>query len=594
MSAMASTLHLLRPEWLWLLLALPVIAWAWHLRRRRDDAWRNVVDAPLLPHLVDRRVTRRGVASLAVQCIAWTLATVAMAGPSWRSGTQATVGGGTPLVIALDLSDATLAGDLPPSRLLQARARLAQLLHERNGRPTALVAFAGDAFTVSPITEDAANIILFLDALAPDIMPVPGHRPSRAIEVSTLLLSRAGHARGEVLLLTDHADDEAASAAARARAAGYRVSALAMGTPAGAAYRRSDGSLLHAALEADSLSALAAAGGGAVLPWQGGLRLPAMTGDAGDDADASDAGVRTWRDEGYWLLLPLMLLALLAFRRGAAIAVLVLCMWLPLPPAYAMDGNEGGLWRRADQARHARLRDGIDAYRANDFDGALRAWNGLPGAEAAYNRGNALAKQGRFAEAIAAYDAALQARPAMADALANRKAVEAAMQRRPRTGGNPSHGGAGQRQGSAPAQPGTGGDAGAGSDAAPGEGSAGNADAPRQDRSGADTSRAQQQPQQPQAPLPDDVPASDAEAQRAADQAQRERMQRAMEQQGTRQTDDGQRVEGRPERAESAAEREKRQANAAWLRRIPDDPGGVLRARFRLEHERRSGKGDTP
>src|SRR5690606_25664139 len=113
--------------------------------------------------------------------------------------------------------------------------------------------------------------------------------------------------------------------------------------------------------------------------------------------------------------------------------------------------------------------------------------------------------------------------------------------------------------------------------------------APRQDAD-ADRSRAQQR-QSGESPAAGPPPPSDAEAQRAADAAQREQIQRALQRQGTEQADDGERVEGRPERAESAAEREKRQANEAWLRRIPDDPGGLLRTKFKLEHERRAGRG---
>ena len=48
-----------------------------------------------------------------------------------------------------------------------------------------------------------------------------------------------------------------------------------------------------------------------------------------------------------------------------------------------------------------------------------------------------------------------------------------------------------------------------------------------------------------------------------------------------------------PQRAETPADRERRLANEAWLRRVPDDPGGLLRARFRLEYERRQqGEGE--
>lgn len=594
---MMSGLHLLRPEWLWLLLALPAIAWAWWHRRRRNDVWGRAVDPELLPHLIDRRVARHGIAALVLQCTAWALAVVALAGPSWRTAEQAAVRGGAPMVIALDLSDATLAGDLPPSRLLQARARLAQLLQARNGQPTALVAYAGDAFTVSPVTVDTANITLFLDALAPDIMPEAGSRASRAIEMGILLLSRAGFAQGDVLLLTDHADADAVAAAARARASGYRISALGMGTPAGAAYRRGDGSIVQARLDAASLSAVSTAGGGVLKRWHEGLDGLGLAG--GDDAvdTVRGSGLHAWRDEGYWLLPLLMLLALFAFRRGAAVAVLALCMVLPLPQARAQSGDaqsaeDGGLWRRADQAQHARMREGIDAFRNDDLDRALQAWNGLPGAEAAYNRGNALARQGKFADAIAAYDAALQHRPGMADAIANRKAVEAAMQRRPPGDDGPRDSDAGQDAADKP-QPGQGnGAAEPGDPGNPADGGdpASSAQGASQQDADADRSRAQQR-QSGESSAAGPPPPSDPEAQRAADAAQRERIQSALQRQGTEQADDGEHVEGRPERAESAAEREKRQANEAWLRRIPDDPGGLLRAKFKLEHERRAGRG---
>ena len=43
---------------------------------------------------------------------------------------------------------------------------------------------------------------------------------------------------------------------------------------------------------------------------------------------------------------------------------------------------------------------------------------------------------------------------------------------------------------------------------------------------------------------------------------------------------------------ETAEQRERRLANQAWLQRVPDDPGALLRARFRLEAERRQGGGE--
>ena len=581
-----AALHFLRPEWLWGLLALPLLVWSWRQRRRRDDIWRGAVDAQLLPHLVDRSVMRQGVGGLVAQCVAWTIAVFALAGPSWRMGEQPLAQGGLPMVVALDLSSATLAGDLPPSRLLQARARLVTLLRQRNGQPTGLVAYAGDAFTVAPLSEDTANIALFLDALAPDIMPVDGSNAAHAISLAQQLLVQAGHARGDILLLSDHADADARAAAARAAAAGYRVSALGLGTADGAAYRRGDGSIAQARLDAGTLRALATAGNGAYAAMRADARdLAALASPAGSEGDshaADGSGARVWRDEGYWLLLPVMLLALFAFRRGAAVVAVVLCLGLPLSPARAADG---GLWQRADQAQHARMREGIDAYRAGDYAEAMRSWDKLPGADAAYNRGNALAKQGRYEDAIAAYDKALKEQPGMADAIANRKAVEAAMKRRPPSGGGDLDRRPGEPdEGGPPSQP----PDGQGNPGDPSqEAREGNNEGERRDDPSADTSRAQERDEggaDAQAPQPD-TPRD----QREADEAQRRQMQRALQRQGGTQADDGEQVEGDPDRAESAAQREKRQANEAWLRRIPDDPGGLLRAKFRLEHERRNG-----
>jgi Ca-activated chloride channel homolog len=567
----------LRPAWLWALLALPAIAWAWWRARRREQVWRSAVDPALLPHLLERGALRRGHGGLVLRGLAWTLAVLALAGPSWRSVEQPLADGGAPLVLAVELSQSTLAGDLPPSRLLQARARLAELLRLREGQPTALVAYAGDAFTVAPLSDDTGNIALFLDALAPDLMPVDGSDAGRAIDHALRLLARGEPVQGDILLLAATADAGAEAAAARARAAGHRVSVLAMGTRGGMPYRRSDGPLAQAAFDDAALRRVAIAGGGRHVAWGADASAALPGARAAEEAVGRGAGVRARQDGGYWLLLPLMLLVLFAFRRGAALAVLGACLLLPVLPAHA--GDEGGLWRRADQARHARLRAGIDAYRAGDDAAALQAWQGLPGATAAYNRGNALARQGRYPEAIAAYDEALRAQPDMEDAIANRRAVEAAMKRQPPGGGNREDSRAQPDEGDQPR--GTPEDA--------------DEDGPQAEGAGDARSSAQPPPMSSPSDTGEAEPTQD-DAQGAADAAQRRAMERARQDRPPPATDADHSGDADPQDAEAAAEtdaeREQRQSNDAWLRRIPDDPGGLLRARFRREYERRNGLGD--
>src|SRR5690606_5059755 len=156
-------LHFLRPQWLWALLALPLLAWAWRRHRARRGAWREAVDAHLLPHLLERGEGRRGIAALGALLLGFAVAVLALAGPSWRQGEQPLLQGEAPLVVVLEMSGAMLAADLPPSRLLQARAKLATLLERRSGGQVGLVVYADDAYTVAPLTRDAANVALFLD-----------------------------------------------------------------------------------------------------------------------------------------------------------------------------------------------------------------------------------------------------------------------------------------------------------------------------------------------------------------------------------------------------------------------------------------------
>ena len=341
------------------------------------------------------------------------------------------------------------------------------------------------------------------------------------------------------------------------------MSVLGLGSEAGAAYRRADGSFANARLDAASLRRLAAAGGGryaAITPADEDLLALGVLDLGQDDASlAQGKRGRAWQDEGYWLLPPLMLLALLAFRRRAALAMLALCIAWPGSQAQAAQW-----WQRSDQVDHARMAEAAQAYRSRDYAQAAQRYRDVDSADAHYNRGNAEAKAGRYPQAVAAYDEALKREPGMDDAIANKRAVEAAMKRKP----SQSQGGSQSQQPQQSAQ-----------DGGKGQGSPTKPQQP---------SKSQQDAQQPTPPTPPEP--ADANAQQAADAAQRERMQRALQQQRPQpgQSDPQRRAE---QARETPQQRERRLANEAWLRRVPDDPGGLLREKFRIEHERRLSQG---
>ena len=584
------TLHWMRPEAFWLLLAVPLIVLLAWVRGRQTRRWKEVVDPHLLPHLLvdDGRHARAWPWAV---LLGWTLAVIALAGPSWRTEAQPLLQPSAPLVAVLDLSGRITATDLPPSRLLQARAKLATLLREREGGQMALVVYADDAYTVAPLTDDVANIALYLDALSPQVMPNEGQRTDRAIDWATQLLQRAGMREGRILLLTDRADAGAITAAAQARAQGMQVSVLGLGTAAGAAYRDGRGQIGNAALEEGSLRRLASAGGGQYRRLGGGdsdLRALGVLHAVGSDTGQQRGDTVQWRDEGFWLLIPLMLIALLAFRRHAPLLGLVLVLaWVPLPPAQAQAPANGGtqatspapsgsLWLRRDQQQQRRIEQGVQAYRAGDFAAAARHFEGIDTDEAQYNLGNARARLGDLDGAVEAYDKALAARPGMPDAVANRAVVEATRRRKP-----PPGGGKGEPPPSGQDTP-----AGAPSAGAPPKpGAQGPADPSGQHDSGAGSSST------PPPPSPSPRPGSGERAQQQADAQQRQRMQEALQQaQAGKGGADGHAAAPQAHPM-TPQQREQQQAVEAWMRRVPDQPGDLLRAKFELESQRRKQEG---
>jgi Ca-activated chloride channel family protein len=583
-----STLHFLRPHWLWALLALPLLWVLWRTRRQRQNVWRKQVDPHLLPHLLARS-DRRVHGALAGMTLTYVLAVMALAGPSWRQEEQPLWRSSAPLVVALDLSSRIGAADLPPSRLLQVRAKLAHLLRDRAGGQIGLVVYASDAFTVTPLTDDPANVSLFLDDLSPEVMPVDGQRADRAIEWSVRLLKQGGYDSGNILVMTDRSDAAARDAAQAAAAQGFRVSVLGVGTPAGAAYRDAEGVIGRAARDDGSLRTLALAGRGKLEVLSrddGDLRALGVLSPQATEATAGGAAGKTWRDEGYWLLLPLLALSLFAFRRGGDVAAWVLCLALPLSmPAKAAERD---WWRRPDQQQHERIASGAEAYRKGDFAVAEKAFSDIDTATGWYNRGNALAKQGKYDDAIAAYDKALAHQPGMQDAVANRQAVEAARKRQQQDGQGQKGGGKNQKPNPGHDQSGQQSPAGAKKD----EGSESepqNKDSPSSLPQKPEQSKSEAASNTPTAPQQDatqqDAP-QDAKSQQAADAAQRERMRQAMAgKQGEEQK--GQQSTDKAVQSETAEERERRQALETWLRRVPDEPGGLLKTKFRLEHQRR-------
>ena len=625
--------HFLRPAGFALL--LPLVLLLWYLWRRRGSSrgWEAVCDPALLPHVLIGEQSARERRSLWPLALAGMLATLALAGPTWNRLPQPVFSSTQALVIALDLSRSMNATDVAPSRIERARFKIADLLRLRREGQTALVVYAGDAFTVAPLTDDAATLLSQLPALTPAIMPMPGNHAAAGLARARDLLRQAGLTHGDVLLITDESEGKAAvEGAAMLRDEGYRVSVLGVGTEQGAPVPLPDGSFLKddsgeiviPALEDAPLQQLAAAGNGAYQRIAvddtdvNALNALFDRRPSESETQATELQADIWRDQGPWLVLALLPLAALAFRRGLVLALVLTA--LPLPrPAQAMEWTD--LWLRADQQGQRALEEGDAAraadlfrdprwrgaakYQAGDYRGAVDALEKHSDADDLYNRGNALARMGQFPEAVAAYDQALTLHPDHEDAKFNRELVRKQMQPPPQEqpeqqdgkqqDGDQASGGQGKGN-----QGATGEDqSGAGASQADG----GETQAAPQDNAGEPAGDATPNPAS-SANDPETADAGNtgatppeaaggAEARNTAeDPAQMNRAEGdARASQPEAQTDEKS-IAGQ---AADAPINEDQQALEQWLRRIPDDPGGLLRRKFQYQYQvRRAQSGAKP
>ncbi|MCX7515072.1 VWA domain-containing protein [Frateuria hangzhouensis] len=620
MSEALHLFHFLRPAWFWLLLALPLLAWLALRGQGARAQLERLVDPALLPHLLHGRAQRRGVPPALLAC-GWLLAVLALAGPSWSRVPQPLFADRAAQVVAISLSQRMLARDVAPSRLDRARYKARDLLAANHGGLNGLIAYAGEAFVVAPLTSDAHSLDDLLEALSPDTMPVEGDNAAAAIARGAALIRDAGTGGGSLVLVTDDAGARAQQAARQARAGGVRVSVLGVGTSKGAPVPLAEGGFLRDAQGAvamagrddAALAALAAAGGGRYVAMRADRAdiqaLQAELRVGGNDVATGQASAQ-WEDRGPWLLLPLLPLLALAFRRGWVL--LLPLVLLPMLPARAEAGTWHDLWQRRDQqaaqalhaghpkqalalARDPALR-GAAAYRAGDYDKAIDALQPIDTTGAQYNLGNALSKAGRYQDALAAYDRALALDPRNADAKANRQAVADWLRRQPPQQPSPQDPQNQNGGKSSPSKQGNG-------DPQSKKDSQGNRRGEQQDGKQDNQGQQGQGRQQPDAQGDRDGHGQQREQQganrpltaqeRAEQQARMARAGEALEQQMDRALADKAKTKGNEHQLGALDKGDPQARLPAELRqalqRVPDDPGALLRRKFELEYRQRHG-----
>ena len=587
--------HFLRPWWFAGLIPVALILALYQWRKRSAGNWETIINPQLLPFLMQGEHNNRTSANrrLMIAVIStWLLCCTSLAGPTWQQLPQPVHKQDSALVLIFDLSPSMLAQDITPSRLVRARFKLIDILKQRNEGFSALVVYGGEAHTVSPLTEDSNTIISLVPILHPSLLMEYGSNTEDAIDTAIKLAANGGYTQADLLLITDGV---AASAFATiqsmlAAAGNYRLSILGVGTAQGAPIpygngsfvKDSSGAILIPKLDSSSLQRLASNGGGNYQELsaddQDIQQLLAGTEQLLPDATRElDRSFDLWDDQGFWLVILLLPILLLSFRKNI-LALLLLGPLLSQPqPAHASVWQD--LWQTPDQQAAAALAAGdantaqglfenkqwraSAAYRAGDYETAINHFKQADSADGQYNLGNALAKAGNLDGAIEAYNQALAQQPDMEDALANRDLVEKLKQQQ------------------------------------------------EQQQSSSDQEKNQEQEQnQQQQQNQDQQQSSDGQSsqnQQSNDKDQSQQGQQQPEQDDNQQSEQAQQSESEKQKSESESESEKQQAQQAqaddtlsdeekqnqqeieqMLRRVPDDPGGLLRQKFRYQSQQRA------
>lgn len=437
-----SDFHFLRP-W-WLLLGLCSLLWLLFARSRRhaDTPWERVIDPQFLPYLLKGSAKKsRGGRWMGLMPLFFLSITIALAGPTFKKIPTEVGFYKTPLIVMIEMSEHMLSRDIDPSRLKRALFKLEDLLNQYKGAEVALVAFAGDAHLVVPLSHDYNTILTMAKSLSPDMMPIKGVNLAKALELIRPM-SRDAH----VLVMTSSNIDDASVVSSSTLTSPLTLWSFA--TKNGAPLQTSSGrfnagqnGVAFSKLQEDIMQKLADKAHMSWLEFSPGRddvdRIIASLDHSTIDQQASDFFFDQWQDLGPYVLIFAMMILLAAFLVNPRLIMLLICCVPSLDVKadildwFLRDDQQAERIKSVDPNKaaglyHDDMRKGSAYYRAQNYDKAVEHLSKVNSTDGHYNLGNALAHQGKIDEAINAYERALKLDEKNLDAKANKELLEKA------------------------------------------------------------------------------------------------------------------------------------------------------------------------
>ena len=603
--------HFLRPQWLWAIVPLIVLVWLVRHLHQQQSGWQSVLAGHLYQHLITTQGSSKSKPPLSLLALAWIISCLALAGPTWERLPQPVYQLNTGKVVLIDMSLSMRATDISPDRLTRAKYKAIDFVKAITEGETGLVAYAGDAFTISPLSSDSQNLSALIPSLSPEIMPVKGSEPVLGLQAAIDLLTGAGYQQGEIFWISDGVENsQLAEIRELLSQSPFRLSVLAIGTEDGAPIQLATGELMKdprgviviPKLNSHRLRSLAQKGQGRYTSMQTDdsdidylLSQTLLDRDITQDKEQSETEQGNnfgdkWKEMGPFLVLLLLPLAAYSFRRGL-ITVIFIGFILPgyAPKAEADWWNDA--WQTRDQQGKKALREsdyagaaskfsdplwqGAARYKNQDYAGALEAFSQVDSPEALYNQGNTLAQLGKLDEAIATYDKVLAQQPEHKDAIANKVVLEQLKEQQDQ-----------QQKGE---------DGEKGEEGEPSQ----NPEDGEQQQSDDPSEGSQSDEQQPSEQADSQSGKSEQEQQSSQDKSAQEKQpdaEKEQTEQGQTSEDENAQEQAQQEAQQSQMgepdeltdeEKEKMQRMQSLLNRIPDDPSFLLKRKMQIEHQQR-------
>lgn len=391
------------------------------------------IDAKLLAHLHIGQKGKSLPSWIGLLCTC--LLIIGIAGVSWEKSSTKTFISPKQTILMLDQSLSLYATDIKPNRLTRLKQKVRDLLAKIKEGDIAITAFAGDAYVISPFSQDKSTLTHFLLALDPMIMPLYGSDLVAAFETSLGLIKNQEQKTHLVLFTDEVKTAEIEKIKALTTPYNLEISIIGIGTQEGATVSLPTGQLLQTQqgviqvkLPERQLKKLASELNANYFDSNINDKDISAIASSMADSQASYNQAKNsalqWEDKGHWLAFPFLLWLLYQFRSGVLFGMLFFITFTQAPPLTASPldwfttpdqqaqklANQGD-WQTAKSLFQDPSWQAASEYALGEYEKAASLLENITSssssAEFFYNKGNSLALSGKLEESIKVYERAL-------------------------------------------------------------------------------------------------------------------------------------------------------------------------------------------